>query len=670
MPKILQENTTNTKRSQNSKITPKMSSSAKRKSANGLIKKLHDCGRSGRPMEAEKHLTTMRTLYQQGKKNMRPDIRHYNSLMHAWVKSAIPNGELKANQILDWLIKMVRTDKIKNKHLIPSKISFNICINAWSKRKCYGSAALAWNLLEKMLELESEGMVSDGPDYHTYRAVLQALSQNVEKGTAKKAERIMERMKTNSDPSVKVDDSIYHVIMHIYSYNKEESAPLRCEELLNEMHELYRAGDLSLKPTVMSFNTLLNTYAKSNMPGAADRAENVLDHMLFLSENLSENGYDGVTPDCISFNTVLNCFARSNDLGSDRRAFKILTRMQTLYAADRITAQPNSRTYNSCIKACLCSNASGNEEEKEKSMDLAYQLVKSIDESKYVTADEYTFDWFFRVCEALCYREKAKLASLVNWGYDLCKKSRILTPKLKNHVQQIINMHYVQQPVELQVPSSNRDANSSTVTPQEINVHKEAKNIASLPSLSPIKIEDGSFTDEGSDDGSQIEGNSESSSSPRTVTSNLSSEEHHPTISSTKMDLPSLSNLNQNPWQLYTGTPTDELPSLGAALTATLNISPTIWNPTADAKIVGSTTPYTYGFGNGNGLYSYQTQSTFASPNANAFNLTESSYITGLSASAPLFQPTVSKQFTVASSSPSTSTSSSTSSTDDAQRIW
>lgn len=78
-----------------------------------------------------------------------------------------------------------------------------------------------------MLELESEGMVSDGPDYHTYRAVLQALSQNVEKGTAKKAERIMEQMKSNPDPSVKVDDSIYHVIMHIYSYNKEEGAPLR-----------------------------------------------------------------------------------------------------------------------------------------------------------------------------------------------------------------------------------------------------------------------------------------------------------------------------------------------------------------------------------------------------------------------------------------------------------
>ncbi len=290
--------------------------------------------------------------------------------------------------------------------------------------------------VEYMMQLYSADLTSSGPDYHTFRSVLQALSKNVEKGTAQKAERVLSVMKAETDPAVKPDDTIYHVIMHIYSHNREMNAPQRAEKLLEEMHLRNHEGDESLKPSVITFNTLLNTYAKSFMEGAADRAEEVLDHM----QMLHENGVKGVEPDCISFNTVLNCHASSGAKGSDRRAFGILTRMHELYATGRISVEPNARTYNACIKACLCSSISGTTEELDESMSLACKILSMVqyDALTSARADEYTYHWFFKVCKALC-NDDQKRFTMVQWGFNFCQENGLVTSRIMDQVRDLVD---------------------------------------------------------------------------------------------------------------------------------------------------------------------------------------------------------------------------------------
>jgi len=437
------------KKKQKCKASP-----AKRRSC--IIKNLHACAKAGNPIQAEKHLQELISLCdQEGHTDKRPDFRHYNSLMHSWIKSDAEDKEFRAQSILEWMCNQQLTQATTSSkaHLKPSNISFNICINAWSKSKKKNSAHVAWHLFENMHTLADQGHVRPGPDYHTYRSTLQALSNNVEMGTAQRAEHLLKIMHDRHDAAVKPDDSIYHIVMHIYSHNKERRAPEKVEELLADMYSRYQAGDQGLKPSTLTFNTLLNTYAKSSfqVDEAADRAENILQHM----QDLHEHGFGNVQPDIISFNTVINAHANSRGKqGADRRAYAILQKMKALHAVGRITDGPVTRTYNACLKACLC-NGNGStgtnatfscKEENAASMALAYEIMSYLHSSavelchEAAAPDEHTYNWFFKACAILCEDEERR-QSMVQWARDLCRKNGLFTRKLQTQVNQIMEGH-------------------------------------------------------------------------------------------------------------------------------------------------------------------------------------------------------------------------------------
>jgi hypothetical protein len=421
-----------------------------------IIKKLHSCAKKGKAQEAEQCLKQMQTMFDQGNKDMRPDFRHYNSMMHAWVKSNCSNKEFYAQSILEWMCELQKKSPNGEDytHLKPTNVSFNICINAWSKSKEIHSPDVAWYLFELMQSMKEEGHLSCGSDYHTCRVIIHALSKRVEEGTIRKAERVLQIMHDSSD--CKPDASIYNQILHIHSFNKEKDAPQKGEKMMNDMHARYLAGDDSLKPTTLTFNTLLNTYAKSNIDGAAERAEMILQHM----QELFESGHDFAKPDVISFNTVINAHACSQKVGADRRAYDILQKMKELNAVGRIQAVPNVRTYNACMKACLCSSSdmNGNISEKEQSMALACSLLAEMNE-RNVSSDEHTYSWFFRACQYLCIDDLSRY-SRVQWAYGLCRINGILNDRIERQVHQITRTIKLDHPHPVTLPPSSRRLHS------------------------------------------------------------------------------------------------------------------------------------------------------------------------------------------------------------------
>jgi hypothetical protein len=439
LPRITTSSTCSTSTSDSNKEIKKKRQMSDCK--NDIIKKLHTCAKAGKPQQARQFLKQMQALYEQGDKDMRPDFRHYNSMMHAWVKSNTLDKEFQAQSILEWMCDLQKNTPpgIEHTHLKPTNISFNICINAWSKSCEKHSTNVAWYLFDLMQSMKEEGHISDGPDYHTCKVIIHALSNKVEKGTVRKAERVLQLMHDSSN--CKPDASIYNQIMHIYSHNKERNAPQKGEALMTDMHGRYLAGDESLKPTTLTFNTLLNTYAKSKSDGAADRAEMILQHM----QELHGSGHEFVQPDVISFNTVINAHASSHKEGADRRAYNILSKMKKLHAVGHVAAVPNVRTYNACMKACLCScsDMDGNTAEKETSMALACNLLSQM-RNENVCADEHTYHWFFKACQNLC-ADDLSLHSRLHWAYWLCYNSGILNDRLHQQIQQITtNAHSFQ----------------------------------------------------------------------------------------------------------------------------------------------------------------------------------------------------------------------------------
>ena len=452
--------------------------------SNDIIKKLHSCSKAGKAKQAEQYLKIMQSLYEQGDMAMRPDFRHYNSLMHAWVKSNLPDKEYHAQTILEWMCNLQKkagtspganVNANANAHLRPTTISFNICINAWRSSKERHSTDVAWYLFELMTKMSEEGQMAVGPDYHTCKVILHSLSNRVVQGTSHKAERILKLMHESNRENCKPDASIYNQIMHIYSFNKEENAPIKGEELITDMHERFLAGDECLKPSTLTFNSLLNTYAKSNIEGAAERSQTILEHM----QEMYESGFESVQPDVISFNTVINAHASSNKQGSEHLAYNILSKMKELHATGRVAAVPNSRTFNVCIKACISKSARKSIEENEMSMDLACNLLTQM-YTENVRADEHTYHWFFKACESLCL-DALSLTSRVQWGHQMCYNSGILNDRILRQIQTITNKaqesyHYDFNYHSASMSSNVSSGNDTTSTSASTYQHTESSN--------------------------------------------------------------------------------------------------------------------------------------------------------------------------------------------------
>eukprot|EP00536_Pseudo-nitzschia_multiseries_P000401 jgi/Psemu1/178558/e_gw1.5.97.1 len=114
----------------------------------------------------------------------------------------------------------------------------------------------------------------------------------------------------------------------------------KVKELLQKMHQQAREqDDRSLKPGLPAFNGYLVALARS---GRVEEAETLLSQM----EDLYDSGELEEPPSVISYTTVIDGFARSKVEGSSVRAESFLRRMM-----DREDLSPNAVTYNSVINA-------------------------------------------------------------------------------------------------------------------------------------------------------------------------------------------------------------------------------------------------------------------------------------------------------------------------------
>lgn len=65
----------------------------------------------------------------------------------------------------------------------------------------------------------------------------------------------------------------YNTVLNAFAKSRDKDAPYRAEALLNRMQAEYEAGNENVMPNAISFSSLLNSWAKSGLEGAAERAE-------------------------------------------------------------------------------------------------------------------------------------------------------------------------------------------------------------------------------------------------------------------------------------------------------------------------------------------------------------------------------------------------------------
>jgi hypothetical protein len=122
---------------------------------------------------------------------------------------------------------------------------------------------------------------------------------------------------------------IYSDIILSWSRSQRAGGRYRAEEILMEMQNAYNSGEHDgedLKPTISSWNAVLNAYALSKSKDAPNHAMRVISTLY----QLILDGKTDATPNHESYVSVLKAFANVGGPDAPKRTLELLTRMQKL----------------------------------------------------------------------------------------------------------------------------------------------------------------------------------------------------------------------------------------------------------------------------------------------------------------------------------------------------
>jgi len=287
--------------------------------------------------------------------------------MNAWANVGSTLAAEQAEATLEALMQKAKAEKSHNRNsdnensklvqIRPDTIVFNSVIQCWANSGDIRAGEKSLQLLEQMKRLA--GISSENnddkhdkiyfdthPDIITYNTVLSAWSRCGKKNAAPQAEKIV-------------------------------------KELIIEQQQETDFENVAKTPIVanrITFNTVLDAWSRSRLPGAAGRAEKLLKYMI-QSDNIE------IKPDIYSFTCVMNAWAKSKE--EPHKAFHtrqlldqlIETHQKALQNSDRRKAralQPTAIPYNTVLNACAFSALKTSQDEQREAIKIAVDTYKDM----------------------------------------------------------------------------------------------------------------------------------------------------------------------------------------------------------------------------------------------------------------------------------------------------
>lgn len=375
----------------------------------------------GQPEEAERLLNLMNKLRNEvGWEELQPDSYCFNGIINAYVTSQDKNSinrcldllkEMEQNNVanrvshtavIEGLAKAQRHQGDKryvgktatnllermwqlydegDEAMMPTTVTYASIINLFAKCEHFEKAEFYLNELErKYNELHHESL---RPNIICYNTCLSSFSRASKEAEALRAEALLHRMTHEAGLS---PDSFS--MTNVISAWSNSNNPDRAENVLNTMQSLYEGGNVSMKPTTVSFGAVLQGYARA---GDVKRAEAIVEHMETL---MHTDGFGEMRPNSVIFNILINTHARSKAPGAADKVLSILDKMKKYRQEGHNEASPNTITYNSVLTAL----ASSRSDEFEKAKGLLQEMEEAketLDGS--IFPNNITYSTFLRI---------------------------------------------------------------------------------------------------------------------------------------------------------------------------------------------------------------------------------------------------------------------------------
>jgi hypothetical protein len=390
-----------------------------------------------------------------------PDTDTFNAVMGCWHKS----GSKKASFHIEYLLNLMnglsesdpgyhnacpdrysvntaiaaigksgRKEKLRRAHHIltkmqslygvkPDSLSYNLVIDAYAKSRDFRAVNETQRLLATMEESYMNGNYLVMPDSCTYSTVIDTLSSIYKSGAGKKAETIVRRMeKLSKDYGGKTPSTaVYNALMNCYATRSDRKQDLhRLEAILRFMEGMSKAGNLRIKPNLITYNTVLKGYSQSK-DNLTKKAETLLERM--ESRDLQ------IKPDVISYTTVITAFARSSIPGKASNAKRILDRMITAHGTRKNPGFKLSiYPFNACLNACAFTRT-----EKLDAFVVVVDTLVLI--QKFAKPDSTTYGTVLKAWRNVIPKHDDRRETVVNSTFRQCCKEGLVSQMVIRQLQ-------------------------------------------------------------------------------------------------------------------------------------------------------------------------------------------------------------------------------------------
>jgi pentatricopeptide repeat protein len=259
--------------------------------------------------------------------------------------------------------------------------AWTIVVEGWCKRS--GIARQAMQRADELLqEMEDEATPEiERPNVLTYTSFIGGLSRCRQGDLARKAEQVLERMERHGvQPDMVAYTSVINCWSKAASRRERSMAATRALCILSDMERMYIVKRMyNVKPSLITYATVIAAIGNSLQPDAPQMAEDVLKRMQKIHES---GAIANLKPGTAIYNAVIYALSQapvSNRLKFAQRAEQILDEMSRRAQKGEPDVQPDVRTWAAVLRAWARSKQPNAAENAQRVLDkMEYRYKKGV----------------------------------------------------------------------------------------------------------------------------------------------------------------------------------------------------------------------------------------------------------------------------------------------------
>lgn len=279
-----------------------------------------------------------------GKENMAPDITSFNIVLNALANGREKDAGVRAESLLRKMVVL---------SCPPDEISFNTVINAWARSSKKGAAERATEILEHMRKRYEAGLTNVQPSWSTYTT-----GKNFDITIDCFFIVILSFLSFFLLLSIHNNFLLLFIfpVLKAWARSRQKDSLDRAESVFEQYQKGCEAGKWSHNS--LTYNSMINCYAKSNHPEAENRA---LDLFNKMKANSGKEGWDLCFVDIYTYTILIDTISKQESYDSSELAISLLEELEDSFKKTKDERlRPNVRVYTCVVNAVgrshLCPN--------------------------------------------------------------------------------------------------------------------------------------------------------------------------------------------------------------------------------------------------------------------------------------------------------------------------